>query len=124
MKPILHFKGNTGTLVNEYEYGISNISELFKDLKDPDFYIDKTSTDPIDGISMGSDKSNFTLGELVSTGILETLSKFLDDTLSTDLGEKKKTKRVRFLCDNKIPCNIAHTTLKIVGIFVITTFSF
>ena len=56
------------------------------------------------------DKSNLTLGELVSTGILETLSEFLDEnTLSTDSGEMK-TKRVRFLCDNKNPCKIAHTT--------------
>ena len=86
LKPILHFKGDTSTLVNEYEYGVSNISELFEDPEDPNFYIDKTSTDPIDGLSMGSDKSNFTLGELVSTGILETLSEFLDEnTLSTNL---------------------------------------
>ena len=56
------------------------------------------------------DKSNFTLGELASTGILETLSEFLDEnSLSTDLGEKK-SKRVRFSCDNKNPCKIAHTT--------------
>ena len=56
------------------------------------------------------DKSNFTLGELASTGILETLSEFLDqNSLSTDL-EEKKSKRVRFLCDNKNPCKIAHTT--------------
>ena len=100
-------------LVNEYKYGVSNISELFKDPEDPDFYIDKTSTDPIDGLSMGSDKtnkSNLTLGELASTGILETLSEFLDEnSLSTDLGEKK-SKRVRFSCDNKNPCKIAHTT--------------
>ena len=59
-----------------------------------------------------TDKSNLTLGELVSTGILETLSEFLDEnSLSTDLGEKK-SKRVRFLCDNKNPCKIAHTTWK------------
>ena len=59
---------------------------------------------------MENDKSNFTLGELVSTGILETFSEFLDEnTLSTNLGEKK-TKRVRFSCDNKNPCKIAHTT--------------
>ena len=56
------------------------------------------------------DKFNLTLEELVSTGILETLSEFLDEnSLSTDLGEKK-SKRVRFLCDNKNPCKIAHTT--------------
>ena len=56
------------------------------------------------------DKSNLTLGELVSTGILETLSEFLEEnTLSTDLGEIK-TKRVHFLCDNKNLCKIAHTT--------------
>ena len=111
MKPILHFKGDTSTLVNEYEYGVSNISELFEDPDDPDFYyIDKTSTDPIEGSSMGSDKSNLTLGELVSTGILETLSEFLDEnSLSTNLGERK-SKCVRFLCDNKNPCKIAHTT--------------
>ena len=61
---------------------------------------------------MGSDKSNFTLGELVSTGILETLSELLDkNTLSADLGEMK-TKCVCFLCDNKNPCKIAHTTWK------------
>ena len=59
-----------------------------------------------------SDKSNFTLGELASTGILETLSEFLDEnSLSTDLGEKK-SKRVRFSCDNENPCKIAHTTWK------------
>ena len=110
LKPILHFKGDTSTLVNEYKYGVSNISELFEDPEDPDFYIDKTSTDPINGLSMGSDKSNLTLGELVSTGILETLSEFLDEnTLSTNLGEMK-TKHVCFLCDSKNPCKIAHTT--------------
>ena len=110
IKPILHFKGDTGTLVNEYEYGVSDILELFEDPEDPNFYIDKTSTDPIDGLSMGSDKSNFTLGELASTGILETLSEFLNEnSLSTDLGEKK-SKRVRFSCDNENPCKIAHTT--------------
>ena len=44
------------------------------------------------------DESNLTLGELVSTGILETLSEFLDEnTLSTNLGEMK-TKHVRFFC--------------------------
>ena len=85
---------------------------MFEDPEDPDFYIDKTSTGPIDGLSMGSDKSNLTVGELVSTGILETLSEFLDEnTLSTDLGEMK-TKRVRFLHDNKNLCKIAHTTSK------------
>ena len=110
LKPILHFKGDTGTLVNEYEYGVSDISELFEDPEDPNFYIDKTSTDPIDGLSMGSDKSNFTLGELVSTEILETLSELLEDnTLSTDLREMK-TKHVRFSCDSKNLCKIAHTT--------------
>ena len=58
------------------------------------------------------DKSNFTLGELASMGILETLSEFLDEnSLSTDSGEKK-SKRVRFLCDNENPCKIAHTTWK------------
>ena len=61
---------------------------------------------------MGSDKSNFTLGELASIELLETLSEYLDEnTLSTDLGEKK-TKHVRFLYDNKNPCKIAHTTWK------------
>ena len=57
-----------------------------------------------------TDKSNFTLGELASTEFLETLSELLEgNTLSTNLGEMK-TKRVRFLCDNKNPCKIAHTT--------------
>ena len=61
-------------------------------------------------ISFRHDKSNFTLGELANTGILETLSKLLDEhSLSTDLGERK-SKRVRFLCDNENPCKIAHTT--------------
>ena len=56
------------------------------------------------------DESNLTLGELVSTGILETLSEFLDEnTLSIDLGEMK-TKRVCFLCGNENLCKIAHTT--------------
>lgn len=56
------------------------------------------------------DKSNFNLGELVSTELLETLSELLEgNTLSTDLGEKE-TKRVRFLCDNKNQCKIAHIT--------------
>ena len=50
LKSILHFTGDTGTLVNEYKYGVSNISELFKDPEDSDFYVDKTSTDPIDGL--------------------------------------------------------------------------
>ena len=96
-------------LVNEYKYGVSNISELFEDPEDPDFYIDKTSTDPIDGLSMGSDKSNFTLGELASTELLETLSELPEEnTLSTNLGEMK-TKCVCYLCDNKNPCKIAHT---------------
>ena len=56
-------------------------------------------------------QSNFTLGELVRTEPLETLSELLEDNtpLSTDLGEMK-TKCVRFLCDNKNPCKIAHTT--------------
>ena len=72
------------------KYGVGNISELFEDPEDSDFYIDKTSTDSIDGLSMGSDKSNLTLGELVSTGILETLSEFLEEnTLSTNLEEMK-----------------------------------
>ena len=85
---------------------------MFEDPEDPDFCIDKTSTDPIDGLSMGSDKSNFTLGELVSTEILETLSELLEDNaLSTNLGEMK-TKCVRFSCDNENPCKIAHTTWK------------
>ena len=58
-----------------------------------------------------NDKSNFTLGELASTELLETLSELLEgNTLSTNLGEIMKTKRVRFLCDNKNPCKIAHTT--------------
>ena len=74
LKPILHFKGDTNKLVNKHEYGVSSISELFEDLEDPDFYIDKISADPIDGQSMGSDKSNFTLGKLASTELLETLS--------------------------------------------------
>ena len=57
-----------------------------------------------------TDKSNLTLGELVSIGILETLSEFLDEnSLSTDLGERK-SKHVRFSCDNENPCKIAHTT--------------
>ena len=57
-----------------------------------------------------SDKSNFTPGELTSTEFLETLSELLaDNTLSTNLGEMK-TKLVHFLCDNKNPCKIAHTT--------------
>ena len=49
LKPILHFKGDTSTLVNEYEYGVSVISGLFEDPEDPDFYIDKTSTWSING---------------------------------------------------------------------------
>ena len=55
LKPILHFKGDTSALVNEYKYGVSNISELFEDPKDPDFYIDKTSTDPINQWSINGD---------------------------------------------------------------------
>ena len=63
-------------------------------------------------VALKNDKSNFTLGELVSTEILETLSELLEDnTLSTDLGEMK-TKHVGFLCDKKNPCKIAHTTRK------------
>ena len=59
---------------------------------------------------MGSDKSNFTLGELASTEFVETLSELLEgNTLSTDLGEMK-TKHVRFLCDSKNLCKIAYTT--------------
>ena len=112
LKQILHFKGDTSTLVNEYEYGVSDISEMFEDPEDPDFYIDKTSTNPIDGLSMGSDNSNFTLWELASKELSETLSEFLEEnTLSTNLGEKK-AKCVKFLCDIKNLCKIAHTTWK------------
>ena len=61
-------------------------------------------------MAIPSDKSNFTLGELASTELLETLSELLEgNTLSTDLG-KMKTKSVHFLCDSKNPCKIAHTT--------------